>query len=353
MGDWAAGRILDANFNRAREGLRVIEEFARFLWDDPVLSGQAKRLRHGLLEAVGRERVAANVLCRDTAGDVGTAVSTAAQGSRADAAEVLSAAFKRCSEALRVLEEYGKCAPGPAVAVERLRYDLYVLESAFARRLHPAEALRRMRLMVIVTGSLCRRPLEETVEAVLAGGADCVQLREKNAPDGRLLDLAGWATDRCHAAGRLLIMNDRPDIAALAGADGVHVGREDLPIGAARRIVGPQRIVGASCQSIAHARAAVLAGADYVGVGPLFASATKPRDHVPGLELMRGVAAEIRIPALGIAGIGRATLKAAMDAGARGVAVCSAILAAEDPEAETRWFLEQLAAAAAGEAKVK
>lgn len=335
-------RILDANFNRAREGLRVIEEFARFVWDDAVLCGEAKRLRHGLLDAIGGEAVRANVLSRDTGGDVGTEVSTEAEGERADAGHVVTAAFKRVSEALRVIEEYSKVGGKAARRFERLRYDLYILEAAFVRRMRPKALLDDLRLYVIVTGSLCSRSVGETVDAVLAGGADCVQLREKDADGGELLATAKLAAGRCHNAGRLFIMNDRSDIARLAGADGVHVGQEDLSVGEARRIVGPAGIVGVSCQTIEHARAAVLAGADYIGVGPVFASRTKQRAEIPGLPLIEQVAVEIRIPAVAIAGIDRDTIDAVIEAGARRVAICSAIIGAGDIEGEARWFAEKL-----------
>ncbi len=199
-----------------------------------------------------------------------------------------------------------------------------------------------LRLYVSVTGTLCSRSVAETVDAVLAGGADCVQLREKDASDGELLTTAKLAAERCHEAGRLFIMNDRPDIAQLAGADGVHVGQEDLSVGEARRIVGPAGIVGVSCQRIEHARAAVLAGADYIGVGPVFASRTKQRAEIPGLPLIEQVAAEIRIPAVAIAGIDRNTIDAVIEAGARRVAICSAIIGAGDIEGEARWFAEKL-----------
>jgi thiamine-phosphate pyrophosphorylase len=343
MDESAVQRILDANANRAREGLRVVEAFVRFAWDDPVLSAEAKRLRHALTDALGADRIAGNLLARDTGGDVGTTIRTAAEDHRADAADVATAAFKRVAEALRVLAEYGKAVGVGAERIERLRYELYELETAFTRRLVPRPRLERMRLYVILTTAVSARPLVEAAEAVLAGGADCVQLREKQMPDGELLALARRVGALCRRAGRLFIVNDRPDIAKLAGADGVHVGQEDLPIAAARRIVGPRALVGRSCQTVEHARAAVRDGADYVGVGPLFASPTKPRDVIPGPALMRRVAAEIRIPHVAIAGINRRTLAAAQAAGARCCAICSAILGSDDVAAETRWFAERLA----------
>ena len=124
----------------------------------------------------------------------------------------------------------------------------------------------------------------------------------------------------------LLIINDRPDLAALAQADGVHVGQEELSVKDARSIVGPDVLIGVSAHSIEQARQAVLDGANYLGVGPTFPSGTKQFDHFPGVELLRAVAAEIRLPAFAIGGITRENLGQVKSAGFTRMAVSGAIL---------------------------
>jgi thiamine-phosphate pyrophosphorylase len=133
-------------------------------------------------------------------------------------------------------------------------------------------------------------------------------------------------------------MNDRPDLAALSRADGVHIGQEELPVKDAREIVGPQAIIGVSTHSIEQARQAVLDGANYIGVGPTFPSETKQFDRFPGVELLRAVAAEIRLPAFAIGGIRLDYLPQVLDTGFRRVAVGAALASAAEPESAARAF---------------
>ncbi len=140
----------------------------------------------------------------------------------------------------------------------------------------------------------------------------------------------------------LCIVNDRPDLAALAGADGVHVGQQDVSVKDARLIVGPESLIGVSTHSIEQARQAVLDGANYIGTGPTFPSGTKSFAHFPGLDLLRTVAAEIRLPAFAIGGISADNLADVLGTGIRRIAVSAAITAAPDPAEATRELLAAL-----------
>ena len=140
----------------------------------------------------------------------------------------------------------------------------------------------------------------------------------------------------------LCIVNDRPDLAALARADGVHVGQEEVSVKDARRIVGPESLVGVSTHTIEQARQAVLDGANYIGVGPTFPSGTKTFEHFPGLDLLRAVAAEIRLPAFAIGGITSENLAEVLAAGIARIAVSAAITAAADPAEAARQLLAVL-----------
>jgi len=338
-------RVLDANANRAREALRVAEEAARFALQRPDLAEALKRLRHDLRAALDRFDSVALLTARDTAGDVGTGLATETEGRRAGTAEVARAAMKRLTEALRAIEEYGKTVDATAAAaVETVRYRAYDLEKRLAEAMRPAGRLAAGGLCVLLTESLCRRPWEEVLAAVLAGGAAAVQIREKNEPDGALLARARRAAEACHHAGALSIVNDRPDLAVLAAADGVHVGAGDLPVGAARRIVGPDRIVGASTHSPEQALAAAEAGADYIGCGPMFQSTTKPQEVIPGPALCREVTGRVGLPVMAIGGITAENADQVLAAGAQWLAVSAAVCAAEDPEAATRRLAEIIAA---------
>ena len=336
-------RILDANANRAREALRVAEEAARFALERADLAEAFKRLRHDLRDALGRLDPRQMLAARDTAGDVGTAISTRSERERAGAMDVARAALKRLTEALRAIEEYGKVVDaGVAAAVERLRYRAYDLEKRFEEAARPAGKLAAGGLCVLVTKSLCRRPWREVLRAILAGGAGAVQVREKEMAGRALLAHAREAVAATHEAGSLAIVNDRPDLAVLAAADGVHLGQDDLTAREARRLVGPDRIIGVSTHSLAQALAAAEAGADYIGCGPMFQSTTKPQDVIPGPALCAEVTAHVGLPVMAIGGITAANAAQVLAAGARWLAVSSTVCGADDPEAATRRLAEMI-----------
>jgi thiamine-phosphate pyrophosphorylase len=341
-------RLVDANANRAREALRVWEDYARFVLDDQELSLAVKAIRHDLsaaLQALAPDAI----LWRDTPGDVGRENKVAHEGTRAGVAEVVTAAGKRLTEALRTIEEYGKIGNSAVAAnIEAARYAAYDLELRLARTLRPAGAFSKVKLYVLLTESVCKIPWLDAARAAIAGGADCIQLREKNLDGGEFLTRAKLLAAECRARGVLCIINDRPDIAVLSGADGVHVGQTDLPCVEARRIVGGDRIVGVSTHNLEQARQAVRDGADYVGIGPVFRSTTKPRDFVAGLETARQVAAGIKIPAVAIAGINHQNVDEVLAAGIKAVAVSAAVLACDDVAAATRSLKAKIDAAAAG-----
>ena len=183
-------------------------------------------------------------------------------------------------------------------------------------------------LYVLLTQAVAGRALGEVARAVLGGGADALQLREKDLPDRRLIVLGRELRRLTEEYDALLFVNDRPDIAWLVGADGVHVGQDDLPPAAAREAVGPGRLVGVSTHSVEQAVAA--AGADYIGVGPMFPTATKGYEEGMGSDLIRAVRAQVGAPIVAIGGITVETLGPVLAAGADCVAVCSAVIAAED-----------------------
>jgi thiamine-phosphate pyrophosphorylase len=181
------------------------------------------------------------------------------------------------------------------------------------------------------------RPLAEIVRAALRGGANAIQLRAKEAPARAQLALGRELRALTQEAGALFIVNDRADLAVALDADGVHVGEDDLPPELARRIVGPRRIVGCSASSVAAALAAQEAGADYLGVGSIYPTTTKTdAGEAVGPEMVAAIKARVDLPIVGIGGINAGNTAALIVAGADGVAVVSAVVAAADPEAAAR-----------------
>ena len=321
-------RLLDANSNRAREALRVLEDYARFVLDDAVVSNDLKVLRHDLTD-ISRTWTADAILWRDTPGDVGTSNKTAGELQRQDLASVVVAAGKRLGEALRAIEEFLKInAPASSEKVEALRHWFYDIEQRIDQTLRPAKRFANVRLYVLITQSVCRLPWLEVAEQALVGGADCLQLREKDLDSGEFLSRARLLVEICRRHRALCIINDRPDIAVLSGADGVHVGQQDLAPADVRKIVGSAKLVGVSTHNLEQARAAHGSGADYIGIGPCFVSGTKTRDFVAGLEIARDVARWAPIPAVAIAGITAANVDEVIKAGVHAVAATAAVCSA-------------------------
>ncbi|NNJ24079.1 thiamine phosphate synthase [Alienimonas chondri] len=328
--DPATLRLLDAAENRAREGLRVLEDHARFVLNDGGLTAELKSIRHGLASVLPIDRLA-RCDARETAGDVGTTLSEPTERSRSDAAAVIAANAARVQEALRSLEEWSKLDdPERAAAFEALRYRVYTLEKRLAGTL-ARPSLGPWRLYLLLTRSACVRPWREVLKAVCEAGVGPVQVREKNLSDRELLAHLRDVRAITAAAGVPLIVNDRPDLARLCGADGVHLGDEDLPIEPVRAMLGERALIGASTHRPEDATAALAAGADHLGVGPCFPSATKSFEAFPGSDYLRWAAEHVAVPWYAIGGIDRATIETAVAAGATRVAVCGAICGADDP----------------------
>lgn len=332
--DAAVLRLMDANFNRAREALRVLEDAARFILNDAALSELAKRMRHDLCQALAGVPFSGALNHRDTPGDVGTAISTAAEQTRSDVVSVATAAGKRLSEALRCLEEYAKLeSAAVAGQIEQIRYRGYELEKRVLLRLANSQRFAGVRLYVLLTEAYCKRPVLEVAQAVLAGGADCLQLREKGKSDAELLELAGQIARLCHEAGALFIMNDRPDLAVLAGADGVHLGQDDLSVGQARRVMAAHMVAGKSTHNQVEFQNAAQECPDYLAVGSIFGSPTKPQVACVGPEFIRQARSVWQGPLIAIGGVTADNARQAIQVGASGVAVCQAVIAQEDPRA--------------------
>jgi len=186
------------------------------------------------------------------------------------------------------------------------------------------------------------RDLVALAEAAVRGGATVVQLRGKALSYREFLDLGLRAADRLAGTGVPLIVNDRVDVALACGADGAHLGQEDMPLAEARKVLGPDRIIGISTHSTAQAREAALAGADYIGFGPVFPTATKDAGPLQGVEVLKQVRASVGLPVIAIGGIGAENIGAVLAAGADGAAVISAVLGAPDVTAAATRLVEQI-----------
>lgn len=334
-----AARILDANLNRAREALRVMEDVARFALSDASLAADLKTTRHslrGIAETAGSD---AGFLAawRDAPGDVGAPITTDAERTRATMRDIAIAAGKRAGEALRVIEECTKLDPESAAAddAKSLRYAVYELEKRMTLALGTGRA-RQWRLCVLITESLCNgRRWEHVAASAIRGGADMLQLREKSLDSRELLARATLLVALCREHRTTCIINDRPDIAMLARADGVHLGQTDLAVQDVRKLAGFSLLVGISTTNMRQARQAAGDGADICGVGPMFPTTTKHKPDLAGPAYLRDYLADkqtARIPHLAIGGITPTNIGQLVAAGCAGIAVSSAVCGADDPE---------------------
>lgn len=326
-------RIVDASLNRVREGLRAVEDYFRFGLGDADLSERCKSLRHRLGPVLRRLSLEDRTAVRDVPGDVGTEITVPSEQVRGSTNDVALANLSRVQESLRSAEEYAKTLDAEvAVSLESMRYRTYELEKMLARCVEARRRLQTAHLYLLVAIHDQPTPMNLIVEAALAGGVDIVQLRDKSASDAELLEAAHTLRRITRDAQALLIINDRADIARLCDADGVHLGQDDLRVNEARRILGSERLIGVSTHAPEQAEQARLDGADYLGVGPTFQSATKQFEDFPGLEYGRHIAEWFSLPAFAIGGINESNVESVVDAGIRRIAVSHAITHAEQPE---------------------
>jgi thiamine-phosphate pyrophosphorylase len=332
-------RIIDANLNRAREGLRTCEEYARLVLNDARSADGLKAARRAVQacsDALGTQRLLA---ARDTQGDVGRRPD-ADDVTRNSPRDVALAGIKRAQEALRVVEEFSQLeTPAAAAAAAKARYAAYEAEQqlfvAAPRRL----AVRDSRVMVVFTRSLCSGPWKDVLADLTAAGANLFQLREKGAEAREFAEFAHefWEL----TPGACVIINDRADIAALVG-DGVHLGQQDLTVAQARQVAGPAALIGVSTHDVTEALRAESDGADYIGAGAMFHTGTKEVQSVAGSGLISQVTPKVGIPVFAIGGITPDNVNELVRAGATRVAVCSALLKAAQPGKTYAALLDKL-----------
>lgn len=343
-------RILDANANRAGEGLRTLEEYARFILDDGWQSAEIKSLRHELTVAMGLLDRESLLLHRDTSADVGTEIGLDTEYSRTDLAGVIAAAAARTQQSLRVLEEYTKTINGEAAKqIEQVRYRCYSvaaqLELSATKNSRQAK-LADAQLYVLIDAGESDDAFCETVRILSAGGVDILQLRDREQSDRLLFDRALVGSRIAAQNDTLFIVNDRPDLAAAAATDGVHIGQDELPAAAARSIVGPNRLVGVSTHNINQVHQAITDGADYIGCGPVFAGTTKTFDEYAGPEFLKQVHDEPKqrsLPAFAIGGITAGNVQQVTATGFHRIAVTGAIRDATDKAAAIESLKKMLA----------
>ncbi len=336
-------RIIDANLNRIGEGLRVLEEFARLSLNDAALTQQLKNMRHDML-SVDSKLQKQFIDARDSMGDVGADMEAAGRDKQRDVKEAIIANARRVQESLRVMEETAK-VPGITLDTDKYkqaRFALYTVEKDLISKMLRQDKLKRLAglYVIIDTAFLKGRKHTEVAAQAIRGGAKAIQLRDKEHSTGEFLSIAGEMKDLCSENNVLFIVNDSLDVALAVDADGLHVGRDDLPVAIARHLLPIDKILGASARTIDEAKAADSEGADYLGVGSTYATATKEAAEVVGPGRIKEIQQAVDLPIVAIGGINKSNLREVLRAGADSIAVISAVMGAEDVEGATRQLVK-------------
>lgn len=335
-------RIIDANINRASEAGRVLEDYSRFAKDNLTISEKLKEIRHEINNSFSN--FSNLILSRESTYDVGRNIENTSQ--RATVKDIIRANCKRLEESLRVLYEYGQILNIDTKKLEEFRYEIYTIEKELIKN----EKLLRLNnasLYLITNRDNFKSDSDflNVIEKSIEGGVDIIQLREKNEKESKILELAKEIKKTINNTDVLFIINDRVDIALAADADGVHLGQDDLPISKARKITPEGFIIGLSTHNINQGVETLHATSlpDYIGVGPVLKTPTKPDYKPAGLEYVKWANENIKdIPWFAIGGIDEANIGKVINAGAKRIAVVRAIMNSKDPLTATKKLKEAL-----------
>lgn len=338
-------RIIDANINRASEGLRLLEDVARFILNDAGLSQQLKAMRHSLVEET--KSLCVKLLSqRDAEQDVGhphpIPLPSREMGMDIEASSlqdlpgVITANAKRVAESLRVIEELAKLPETSpmlnSTKFEQLRFSLYSLEQRLTSRILRQDKVKQLAGLYVILDrqALAGRDELEIAEQVIQGGAKIIQLRDKQSSKAELLPIAQKLKALCDKSGILFIINDYLDLVLAVDADGVHIGQRDLPLPIIRKELPIDKIIGCSVRTVSQAIKAQNEGADYIAVGSIFPTPTKKDATVVGVNRLKQIRQVVTSPLLAIGGINEDNIGEVMAAGADSVAVISAALSKGD-----------------------
>ena len=326
-------RIIDANINRVSEGLRVLDDIARFTLNDSSLSKSLKAIRHTISIDVATLGIRL-VDARDVSTDWGA--TSKEKTTRQDLLSIVSLNSSRAQEGLRVIEELSKLhglnKSLNAANFKRARFAIYDLERALISRLSRQQAAKGISgLYVIIDIAYIegKDPVKLASQAI-AGGASIIQLRHKFGEKKAIYETADKLQRICSVKNVLFFVNDHIDVALACNADGVHLGQSDLPLEAARKLMPIDKLIGCSASTVLEARKAQKDGADYIAVGAIFPTTSKDDIDVVGLQRLARIKQSVNIPVVAIGGINRDNVAKTINAGADSIAVISAVLSAPD-----------------------
>ena len=322
-----AYRIIDANINRVSEGIRVLEDISRFILENTETTEQLRELRHNVRKSFLDERL---IVERDSIHDIGYEISSNNKLDQKNSIEeVIMANFKRIQEGLRSIEEALKVLGNYSISkkFESMRYKSYQIEKDFLIKKQMFDTD-----IYGITGEMfsCGRDTISVVKEMIDAHIKVIQYREKNKSKKDKYNDCKAIRQLTREQKVVFIVNDDVDIAIAVDADGVHIGQDDMPISQVRKIVG-SKIIGCSTHNRQQALVAVINGADYIGVGPVFETQTKQNvEKSEGLDYLKWVSENIKIPHVAIGGINSSNIEQVYNNGGKCVAMISEIVGAKD-----------------------
>ena len=337
--DLRISQIIDANLDRAREGLRVLEDWARFGLGEEDFVIRLKNFR----QILGKHHLEIYKKSRNHIQDKCKGLTHLEQTNRKNPAKIISSNSARVQEALRVIEEFSR---GHNLSLSQIaseiRYEIYTLEIEllnFNTRKKAVEIILKNNLYAITDQ---KENKLKKIENILIGGVKIIQHRFKEGKDRNHLQEAIKIGTLCKKYNSLFIVNDRIDIAIASNADGIHLGQDDLDIQTARNLMGESKIIGVSASNSIEISNAVRNGCDYIGIGPVYKTPTKANKEPLGIEKIKGLTKDLEIPWFAIGGINRFNISLLKDNGIKKVAIVSELMNSEDPKEEAIMILKEL-----------
>ena len=332
-------QIIDANLDRAREGLRVLEDWARFGLGKEDFVIRIKNFR----QILGKNHLKIYKLSRNHMEDKCKGLSHYEQNHRETPHKIISSNSARVQEALRVIEEFSRNHNNKLSKIASdIRYEIYTLEIELLDLNNRKEAQLIISENNLYSITDQRDNLLEMIEKILLGGVKIIQHRFKEGNDKDHFKEAIKIKSLCKKYNSLFIVNDRVDIAIASNADGVHIGQDDIDIITARKLLGISKIIGVSANNSTEITNAIKNGCDYIGIGPVFQTLTKKNKVPLGIEKIKALTKDLNIPWFAIGGINKANISSLKNNGINKVAVVSGLLNSEDPKQEAIIILKEL-----------
>ena len=337
--DQRIAQIVDANLDRAREGLRVLEDWARFALGRKDLVKSFKNFR----QILGKHHLRVYKESRNFIDDTSTGLSHPEQFKRNEASTIISSNAGRVQEALRVIEEFSRDHNRDLSKISSdIRYEIYNLEIALLEAQSNNSLRKILNENDLYFITLDSENLFEKIKNILEGGVKIIQLRFKQGKDSDNLKFAIKVRELCNSFDALLLINDRVDIASACKADGVHLGQDDMDIKSARNILGFSKIIGISASNEWDIKKAIKDGCDYLGIGPVFATTTK-KEKVPlGIDTLKSLTRDISIPWFAIGGIKEENIYLLKENNISKIAIISDLINSENPKEKAIMIINSL-----------